>query len=103
MKRYVAAMIRDAKTEEGLTEENFKVCSSIRANNEDCKSVPVCYKTSASDYVCKHMLDVNLVNLYSVYSYTTSRQIIHCLLKFWFFLKDNTTIKETNALSRFQI
>lgn len=25
MKRYVAAMIRDAKTEEGLTEENFKV------------------------------------------------------------------------------
>lgn len=37
MKRYVAAMIRDAKTEEGLTEENFKVCSSNRANNEDCK------------------------------------------------------------------
>lgn len=31
MKRYVAAMIRDAKTEEGLTEENFKVCSSNRA------------------------------------------------------------------------
>lgn len=28
MKRYVAAMIRDAKTEEGLTEENFKVGSS---------------------------------------------------------------------------
>lgn len=27
MKRYVAAMIRDAKTEEGLTEENFKVRS----------------------------------------------------------------------------
>lgn len=27
MKRYVAAMIRDAKTEEGLTEENFKVCN----------------------------------------------------------------------------
>lgn len=26
VKRYVAAMIRDAKTEEGLTEENFKVC-----------------------------------------------------------------------------
>lgn len=25
VKRYVAAMIRDAKTEEGLTEENFKV------------------------------------------------------------------------------
>lgn len=25
MKRYVAAMIRDAKTTEGLTEENFKV------------------------------------------------------------------------------
>lgn len=25
MKRYVAARIRDAKTEEGLTEENFKV------------------------------------------------------------------------------
>lgn len=25
MKRYVAAMIRDAKTEEGLTEDNFKV------------------------------------------------------------------------------
>uniref|UniRef100_A0A4W5PCC0 Uncharacterized protein n=1 Tax=Hucho hucho TaxID=62062 RepID=A0A4W5PCC0_9TELE len=24
VKRYVAAMIRDAKTEEGLTEENFK-------------------------------------------------------------------------------
>lgn len=28
MKRYVAAMIRDAKTEEGLTEENFKVVRS---------------------------------------------------------------------------
>lgn len=27
VKRYVAAMIRDAKTEEGLTEENFKVSS----------------------------------------------------------------------------
>lgn len=27
VKRYVAAMIRDAKTEEGLTEENFKVGS----------------------------------------------------------------------------
>lgn len=25
IKRYVAAMIRDAKKEEGLTEENFKV------------------------------------------------------------------------------
>lgn len=25
MKRYVAAMIRSAKTDEGLTEENFKV------------------------------------------------------------------------------
>ena len=25
VKRYVAAMIRDARTEEGLTEENFKV------------------------------------------------------------------------------
>lgn len=25
VKRYVAAMIRDAKKEEGLTEENFKV------------------------------------------------------------------------------
>lgn len=51
MKRYVAAMIRDAKTEEGLTEENFKVCSSIRANNEDCKSVLAYSKTSASDYM----------------------------------------------------
>lgn len=29
VKRYVAAMIRDAKTEEGLTEENFKVCDNI--------------------------------------------------------------------------
>lgn len=28
VKRYVAAMIRDAKTEEGLTEENFKVTVS---------------------------------------------------------------------------
>lgn len=28
VKRYVAAMIRDAKTEEGLTEENFKVCDN---------------------------------------------------------------------------
>lgn len=28
VKRYVAAMIRDAKTEEGLTEENFKVCGN---------------------------------------------------------------------------
>lgn len=28
MKRYVAAMIRDAKTAEGLTEENFKVVYS---------------------------------------------------------------------------
>lgn len=37
MKRYVAAMIRDAKTEEGLTEENFKVCSSNQADNEDCR------------------------------------------------------------------
>lgn len=27
VKRYVAAMIRDAKTEEGLTEDNFKVGS----------------------------------------------------------------------------
>lgn len=27
MKRYVAAMIRSAKTDEGLTEENFKVGS----------------------------------------------------------------------------
>lgn len=27
VKRYVAARIRDAKTEEGLTEENFKVSS----------------------------------------------------------------------------
>lgn len=34
VKRYVAAMIRDAKTEEGLTEENFKVSSSYRANNK---------------------------------------------------------------------
>lgn len=34
VKRYVAAMIRDAKTEEGLTEENFKVGSSYRANNK---------------------------------------------------------------------
>lgn len=30
VKRYVAAMIRDAKTEEGLTEENFKVTSPSR-------------------------------------------------------------------------
>lgn len=29
VKRYVAAMIRDAKTEEGLTEENFKVSTQI--------------------------------------------------------------------------
>lgn len=29
VKRYVAAMIRDAKTEEGLTEENFKVTTLI--------------------------------------------------------------------------
>lgn len=29
VKRYVAAMIRDAKTEEGLTEENFKVCIKL--------------------------------------------------------------------------
>lgn len=29
VKRYVAAMIRDAKTEEGLTEENFKVTTFI--------------------------------------------------------------------------
>lgn len=29
VKRYVAAMIRDAKTEEGLTEENFKVTALI--------------------------------------------------------------------------
>lgn len=29
VKRYVAAMIRDAKTEEGLTEENFKVRGSF--------------------------------------------------------------------------
>ena len=29
VKRYVAAMIRDAKTEEGLTEENFKVTVCI--------------------------------------------------------------------------
>lgn len=29
VKRYVAAMIRDAKTEEGLTEENFKVTKSF--------------------------------------------------------------------------
>lgn len=29
VKRYVAAMIRDAKTEEGLTEENFKVSTEI--------------------------------------------------------------------------
>lgn len=49
----------------------------------------------------KYMLNVNLVNLYSVYK--TSRHFIHCLLKFWLFLKDNTTaIKETNALQRCQ-
>lgn len=34
MKRYVAAMIRDAKTEEGLTEENFKVSTSYRADSK---------------------------------------------------------------------
>lgn len=36
VKRYVAAMIRDAKTEEGLTEENFKVHmhSSYRAKRK---------------------------------------------------------------------
>lgn len=28
VKRYVAAMIRSAKTDEGLTEENFKVSYS---------------------------------------------------------------------------
>lgn len=33
VKRYVAAMIRDAKTEEGLTEENFKV----RGNSNVCR------------------------------------------------------------------
>ena len=34
MKRYVAAMIRDAKTEEGLTEENFKV-GTVSAEKEN--------------------------------------------------------------------
>lgn len=34
VKRYVAAMIRDAKTEEGLTEENFKVSTSYRADSK---------------------------------------------------------------------
>ena len=35
VKRYVAAMIRDAKTEEGLTEENFKVlCSQTMCGQE---------------------------------------------------------------------
>lgn len=28
VKRYVAAMIRRTKTDEGLTEENFKVCQN---------------------------------------------------------------------------
>lgn len=55
MKRYVAAMIRDAKTEEGLTEENFKVCSSNRAS---CLLRNICFSV---DYVCKYMLYVNLV------------------------------------------
>lgn len=32
VKRYIAAMIRDAKTEEGLTEENFKVTVHIMDN-----------------------------------------------------------------------
>lgn len=32
VKRYIAAMIRDAKTEEGLTEENFKVTVHIMNN-----------------------------------------------------------------------
>lgn len=47
VKRYVAAMIRDAKTEEGLTEENFKVCSCNPANNEDCKLL---------QFMTKHLL-----------------------------------------------
>lgn len=34
VKRYVAAMIRDAKTEEGLTEENFKVGTSNKTGNK---------------------------------------------------------------------
>ncbi|GAB0180264.1 short transient receptor potential channel 4 [Grus japonensis] len=39
VKRYVAAMIRDAKTEEGLTEENFKVTHLV----DEGKAVDVVY------------------------------------------------------------
>lgn len=34
VKRYVAAMIRDAKTEEGLTEDNFKVGFDLTSKNQ---------------------------------------------------------------------
>lgn len=51
MKRYVAAMIRDAKTEEGLTEENFKVCSCNPANIEECALLKI---------IAKHLLKCRL-------------------------------------------
>lgn len=64
MKRYVAAMIRDAKTEEGLTEENFKVCGSSGANNGDCKLLQfITGHLLHRDYGCNYMLYVNLVLL----------------------------------------
>lgn len=42
VKRYVAAMIRDAKTEEGLTEENFKVCVYLYIYMHFSKILYVC-------------------------------------------------------------
>ncbi|KAK2533101.1 Trpc4 [Columba livia] len=45
VKRYVAAMIRDAKTEEGLTEENFKTAK----NNKDTASLSENEENSESE------------------------------------------------------
>lgn len=39
VKRYVAAMIRDAKTEEGLTEENFKVTRCFYSGHTVCQQL----------------------------------------------------------------
>ena len=44
VKRYVAAMIRSAKTDEGLTEENFKVraCLCVFACMRACVCLCMC-------------------------------------------------------------
>lgn len=56
MKRYVAAMIRSAKTDEGLTEENFKVgASSQGALSRHCSELTVNLKGENLHQVSKKL------------------------------------------------